>query len=51
MIDPIEERLQDLERLVLKQVERIDTLEEDLEIMRRIARRAAIATLAKTEAA
>lgn len=37
MNDMIEERLQDLERLVLKQVERIDALEEALAAMRRVA--------------
>ena len=51
IIDPIEERLQDLERLVLKQAERIDTLEERLEVMHRLARRALTAGLPKTEAA
>ena len=39
MIDPIEERLQDLERLVLKQSERIDELEEALAVMQRTTRR------------
>jgi uncharacterized coiled-coil protein SlyX len=51
MIDPIEERLQDLERLVLKQAERIDDLEDALDAMRRLARRAMATTLPKTEAA
>jgi hypothetical protein len=39
MKDIIEERLQDLERLVLKQVERIDALEEALAVMRHVAGR------------
>ncbi len=39
MKDPIEERLQDLERLVLKQAERIDALEDALAFMRHAARR------------
>ncbi len=51
MIDPIEERLQDLERLVLKQSERIDALEDRLEAMRRAAQRAVDAELAETKAA
>ena len=37
MIETIEERLQDLERLVLKQSERIDALESQLETAQRIA--------------
>ena len=39
MKDMIEERLQDLERLVLKQVERIEALEESLAALRRVAGR------------
>ncbi|HWW28049.1 MAG TPA: hypothetical protein VNZ85_19360 [Caulobacter sp.] len=39
MKDMIEERLQDLERLVLKQVERIEALEEALASLRRVAGR------------
>ena len=39
MIDPIEERLQDLERLILKQSERIDELEEALAVLQRTTRR------------
>ena len=35
----VEERLQDLERLVLKQVERIEALEDALLMMHRTARR------------
>jgi nitrogen-specific signal transduction histidine kinase len=51
MIDPIEERLQDLERLVLKQAERIDLLEDRLEVMHRLARQAVTASLSNTKAA
>jgi uncharacterized coiled-coil protein SlyX len=39
MKEPVEERLQDLERLVLKQAERIDALEDALAVMHRTARR------------
>lgn len=39
MRDPVEERLQDLERLVLKQAERIEALEEALMVMHRTAQR------------
>jgi uncharacterized coiled-coil protein SlyX len=34
----IEERLQDLERLVIKQAERIDELEQQLAVLRHISR-------------
>lgn len=37
MKDMIEERVQDLERLVLRQVERINELEDALEAMRHFA--------------
>ncbi|MGR4866974.1 hypothetical protein [Caulobacter sp. LARHSG274] len=38
MLERIEERLQDLERLVIKQAERIDELEQQLSVMRRVSR-------------
>lgn len=46
--DPIEERLQDLERLVLKQAERIDALEDALALMQRAARRDLLAKIKET---
>ncbi len=52
--DPIEERLQDLERLVLKQAERIDELEEVIGAMQRQVRRSLLTQMRpaeKTEAA
>ncbi|MEJ2817070.1 MULTISPECIES: hypothetical protein [unclassified Caulobacter] len=49
MRDPIEERLQDLERLVLKQAERIDALEDALAVMHRTAARAFLTNLKKPE--
>ena len=52
--DPVEERLQDLERLVLKQAERIDELEEVIGAMQRQMRRALLTQIkppAKNEAA
>ncbi|MFZ0266205.1 hypothetical protein [Caulobacter sp.] len=48
MKDPIEERLQDLERLVLKQAERIDALEDALAVMRRTAQRDLLARTGKS---
>lgn len=38
MSERIEERLQDLERLVIKQAERLDELEQQLAVMRHVAR-------------
>jgi uncharacterized coiled-coil protein SlyX len=52
--DPVEERLQDLERLVLKQAERIEALEDALAVMHSAARRKFLITLKddpETEAA
>ncbi len=49
MRDPIEERLQDLERLVLKQAERIDALEDALAVMHRTAARNFLTPLKKPE--
>ncbi|WP_156398475.1 hypothetical protein [Caulobacter sp. Root1455] len=48
MRDPIEERLQDLERLVLKQAERIDALEDALTVMHRAAQRDLLAKMKET---
>jgi uncharacterized coiled-coil protein SlyX len=47
----IEERLQDLERLVIKQAERIDELEQQLAVMRHISRYATPPQPLKDEAA
>jgi hypothetical protein len=41
MTERIEERLQDLERLVIKQAERIEAMEQQLSVMRHISRYAA----------
>lgn len=41
MAERVEERLQDLERLVIKQAERIEDLEEQLNTVMRLARQAA----------
>jgi uncharacterized coiled-coil protein SlyX len=51
MSDPIEERLQDLERLVLKQAERIDELEDHIGALQRLARRFLTQDSPKNEAA
>ncbi len=53
MRDVVEERLQDLERLALKQAERIDELEEALAVMRHVAGRDLLARAkdAETQAA
>ncbi len=51
MRDMIEERLQDLERLVLKQAERIDELEEVVALMRHVAGRDLLARVKEAEAA
>ena len=42
MAERVEERLQDLERLVIKQSERIEELEQHLEAVMRMARHGAL---------
>lgn len=42
MAERVEERLQDLERLVIKQAERIEDLEQQLEALMRMARHGAL---------
>ncbi|WP_426000065.1 hypothetical protein [Caulobacter sp. DWR1-3-2b1] len=52
MAERVEERLQDLERLVIKQAERIEELEQHLEAVMRMARHGALnANLLENEAA
>ena len=49
MTETIEERLQDLERLILKQSERIDALEGELDLARRFAVGRAVKAMGVTE--
>lgn len=44
MAEPVEDRLQDLERLVIKQAERIEALEQQLEALMRMARHGGLNT-------
>ncbi len=51
MAERVEERLRDLERLVVRQVERIEELEQQLHTVLRLARQSAMLKPAETEAA
>lgn len=47
MTDKVEERLRDLEALVVRQAERMEALEDLVEGLTRLSRRAAVAQLVK----
>jgi uncharacterized coiled-coil protein SlyX len=49
MTNKVEERLRDLEALVVRQAERIEALEDQVEALLRLTRRTAVAQLIKPE--